>query len=67
MDDRYCSPFGGTESKELVSLVGNEYLKISDTRSNSLMVSKDNIFWGYVSFNKEDDAYDILKLKVVYV
>lgn len=67
MDNRYYSPFGGTEAKELVSQVGNEYLKISNARSDYLKVTKESIFWGYASFNKEDDTYNILKLKVVYV
>jgi len=68
MDEYYSSPFGGSGSKELCALAGNQYLHLSNTNYNALSVSKESIFWGNVSFNLTDTgAYDTLKLKVVYV
>lgn len=67
MDERLYSPFGGGMGKEMVTLIGNDYMHLSATKSEALTVTKDSIFWGYVSFNLQDDAYDVLKLKVVYI
>ncbi len=67
MDENFYSPFGGGMSQELVCLMGTSYQHLSTSRGNALSVSKDSIFWGYVSFNKLDDDYDTLKLKVLYI
>lgn len=67
MDEKFESLFGGNRAEELVCLMGNNYKHLSTSRGNALTVSKDKIFWGYVSFNLEDDAYDVLKLRVIYI
>lgn len=68
MEEVYSSMFGGSSSKELHTLVGNSYLRLSTTNNYACQVSKDRISWGNVSFNITDTgAVDTLKLTVVYI